>query len=690
MIRATRRVVAPGMGSQRPAGGLLLFVLVLLTALAPRVAAAAETYAEYHGLTSAQHGVQAATLEASGYRPISLSISGDPADPRYSGAWVQRAGPAFSVFQDQTKAEYESLVASLAPGHRPVIVSATGSDDAAARFASVIEESSTAFVAKQGNAGSLYPESDAQLNAGYILRSLTVYGSAADPKYAAIWEQNTQNVAYEYTYEQPASLQRQVLAIYTKYDIRPSLVVVTPGGTYSTIWQDDRLSGGWKGYNDLSQSQYEKKIASLGKSGWHVIRVTARGTGAATQYAVIFAKTDVVQEREWQVTGSATPSLAAFDAWVKARMQQDQIRAGQLAIVRDGRLVFAHGYTLGESGYPVTQPTDMFRVLSLTKPLTSIVVNKLIEQGALQLTDTMQSILDIQPPGGGPVADSRWNDITVGQMLAHVAGWDQAVVPDPLFDDANIAASFGTRLPVKKSQIESYMAGQPLQFTPGTYIAYSNFGFLLAGEIIEKLRPGRTYAQTVKDFIFKPLELKRPKLANSVRSTPQEVSYEPLDPYLLPTVMNSSGRLGLPNYGARNLNNAAAAGGWVMSAPDYAKVLAAFDQPTNPLLTQASVERMWTPYFDFYFPSQYGWAGGVVKDEHGNDVIAHHQNGSLEGGATFIFHRADGISFVLFFNRNVPLGLQAETEGVQLSDLANQVTDWPSDDLFPSYGIPGF
>jgi hypothetical protein len=88
----------------------------------------------------------------------------------------------------------------------------------------------------------------------------------------------------------------------------------------------------------------------------------------------------------------------------------------------------------------------------------------------------------------------------------------------------------------------------------------------------------------------------------------------------------------------------------------------------------------------------HGWLGTTVKDDHGNDVVAYHYDGAFPGTAALIFHRADGISFVLLFNRDaVPyLWGGVEAEGEQLNDLADQVTDWPSEDLFPSYGIPSF
>lgn len=50
----------------------------------------------YHSVSGAQHQTQHDTLTPLGYRPISLSIHGTVAAPRYAAVWVQRAGPRSS------------------------------------------------------------------------------------------------------------------------------------------------------------------------------------------------------------------------------------------------------------------------------------------------------------------------------------------------------------------------------------------------------------------------------------------------------------------------------------------------------------------------------------------------------------------------------------------------------------------
>ena len=72
--------------------------------------------------------------------------------------------------------------------------------------------------------------------------------------------------------------------------------------------------------------------------------------------------------------------FAEFDAAMQSFMTQANVRGGTLAIIKDGRLVYARGYTYDESHTLPIQPTHLFRIASCTKPLTSIAIYQLIEQ----------------------------------------------------------------------------------------------------------------------------------------------------------------------------------------------------------------------------------------------------------------------------------------------------------------------
>lgn len=398
--------------------------------------------------------------------------------------------------------------------------------------------------------------------------------------------------------------------------------------------------------------------------------------------------------RHWIVTGTAVSPLSSFDNVMKTFMQDWDIDAGSLAIVKDARLVLARAYTWAEPGYPITQPTSLFRIASCTKPLTSIVIHQLIEKNALSLETNIQQILQLKTPEGKRPIDPRFNDILVWHLLTHSGGWVREPNP-PYFDpmnyyDVNVAEAFGAQLPVTKYQLASFMAGQPLQFTPGTpnwagyhlNQAYSNFGYSLLGQMIEKLT-GISYVEAVKRNIFTPLGLSRPQLGHSLpKNRPAgEVSYDASNPEKVRSVMTPDRpSVPLPD-GGFNIENSDSNGGWIMAAPDYAKVLAAFDLvEANPLLRLSTIAEMWngSPRIRGYV---YGWfpyqRTGFWHD------------GIIPGTRTLIFRRSDKFSFVAFFNKDVdsswtyPLGKIFNT-------VADNVKTWPYMDLFPTVGIPSY
>src|SRR5207253_638380 len=135
---------------------------------------------------------------------------------------------------------------------------------------------------------------------------------------------------------------------------------------------------------DLTQSQCQAKLNQMVAQGYQPIRVQAGGAGAAARFAVIFAKTDTPADRVWTATGTQVPELESFDNAVQAFMQTSGVRAGSLAVTRNGRLVLARGYTWAQPGYPTTEPTTLFRIASCSKPLTSIAIFQQIEAGHFQ------------------------------------------------------------------------------------------------------------------------------------------------------------------------------------------------------------------------------------------------------------------------------------------------------------------
>src|SRR5689334_13475133 len=94
-------------------------------------------------------------------------------------------------------------------------------------------------------------------------------------------------------------------------------------------------------------------------------------------------------------TGKEAPGLEPLDSAVMAMMSRHGIPGASMAVVKDGKLVFARGYgwAVLEARKPV-KPTTLFGLASLSKTITALAVLKLVEQGKLSLEDRPFRIID--------------------------------------------------------------------------------------------------------------------------------------------------------------------------------------------------------------------------------------------------------------------------------------------------------
>src|SRR4051812_29611551 len=105
------------------------------------------------------------------------------------------------------------------------------------------------------------------------------------------------------------------------------------------------------------------------------------------------------QRRVWSADDAKKlPLAAAFDREMERFMVARKVPGGALAVVKDRRLVYAHGYGWAdrEKKIPV-KPDSLFRIASITKPFTAVAVMKLIEDGKLSLDTKAFPLLNMRP-----------------------------------------------------------------------------------------------------------------------------------------------------------------------------------------------------------------------------------------------------------------------------------------------------
>jgi N-acyl-D-amino-acid deacylase len=355
------------------------------------------------------------------------------------------------------------------------------------------------------------------------------------------------------------------------------------------------------------------------------------------------------------VNGKPVPELASFDRAVLGLMAKWKIPGGSVAVLKDGRLVLAHGYGWAdrESRQPAG-PGSLFRIASLSKSLTAAAVLKLVENGRLRLDDKAFEILGDLKPRPGAVINPELRKITLRHLLQHSGGWDRDQSFDPMFQSREIAAALGVPSPASSRDIIRYMLEKPLQFSPGTRYAYSNFGYCVLGRVIEKVT-GERYEDFVRSRILRPagvtsMRLGRTRLEDRA---PGEVRYYGFPGSgLAPSVFPSGpARVPLP-YGGFYIEAMDSHGGWLASATDLARFIAALDgQPHHPrILSPRSVEEMTARPAPPLWVGTDNWygMGWQVRTAEGGTNWWH--TGSLDGTTTLMVRAGIGVTWVVLFN----------------------------------------
>lgn len=173
---------------------------------------------------------------------------------------------------------------------------------------------------------------------------------------------------------------------------------------------------------------------------------------------------------------------AAVDAFLGPLVERDRLSGVVLIGSRDSiRFARAYGLADRERGIPNTL-TTRFRIASLTKTFTSAAIMRLVEQGALDLDDTLSRWSDEFPRG---------DEITVRHLLLHASG-----LRNPPYEE-----SFERS--IELPELVSAIASQPLDFDPGTENRYSNAGYNALAMIVE--RETGSYEGFLGREVFGPL-----------------------------------------------------------------------------------------------------------------------------------------------------------------------------------------
>lgn len=275
----------------------------------------------------------------------------------------------------------------------------------------------------------------------------------------------------------------------------------------------------------------------------------------------------------------------ALEEMMLGFIAENNLPGASVAVAYQGKVVFTAGFGYaempgeinGNRGVPAA-PGSLYRIASISKPITSIAIMQLMEKKKLNLTDKVTDILKFDPfLEGDAKPDLRWKEITLAQLLSHTGGFDRAKSFDPMFKSVQIAKAFKKPAPASKEDVIRYMMGKKLDFNPGERFAYSNLGYCLLGRVIEKVS-NQTYNDYVTENIFKPLGIDEIKPGKSLASNrhPNEVVYYPPSPSKANSVFPPYEPVDIA-YGTHDHESLDAVGGWIASARSLVQLASSLD-----------------------------------------------------------------------------------------------------------------
>jgi D-alanyl-D-alanine carboxypeptidase len=290
-------------------------------------------------------------------------------------------------------------------------------------------------------------------------------------------------------------------------------------------------------------------------------------------------------EQKEQMRQRIDAYLTAESANTDGRYLQKGAFSGVVLVAADGEVVFSKsfGYANREWDIPATTDTK-FRLWSITKVFTAVGILRLQEQGRLRLDDSIEKYLENCP--------RAWRAITVRHLLAHTSGLREglAIYGPNEFGVAGESSANRYRTRVTSAQMLELSRNKPLDFAPGSNFSYNNFGYYIAGLVIEKVI-GKSYEDALNELIFSPLGMNNTGLDRPEQILPKRAAYYQDKP---PSATTPNSKQILQNAEFFDVPSwIFSAGGLYSTTEDLLK----FDRAlsSGSLLTSATMKEMWTP-----------------------------------------------------------------------------------------------
>ncbi|MGH7595429.1 MAG: serine hydrolase [bacterium] len=312
---------------------------------------------------------------------------------------------------------------------------------------------------------------------------------------------------------------------------------------------------------------------------------------------------------------------------------------GAALVAENGKVIFKKGFGMANMEWDIpNMPDTKFRIGSITKQFTAMLVMQLVEQGKLKLDGKITDYLPDYPKSTG-------DRVTIHHLLTHTSGIPSYTGFPNFFRDLS-------RNPYTPEAFVKTFADSALQFEPGAKFLYNNSGYFLLGAIIEKVI-GKTYEQALAENILAPLNMKN-------------TGYDHHDTILKKRAAGYEKRLGdYTNAAYLDMSLPYAAGSMYSTVED----LYLWDQAlyTNKLLPEKSKDLMFKSQISAFGRNYaYGWVVGKAPIGQTKDsVMVIEHGGGINGFNTLISRMPQNKHLIVLFSNAGGAPLNAMSQGIR-------------------------
>lgn len=216
-----------------------------------------------------------------------------------------------------------------------------------------------------------------------------------------------------------------------------------------------------------------------------------------------------------EAVGLSSERLARVRAATMGHIETGHVPGAVILIARDGKIAYfeSMGFRDRAAGAPMTKDA-LFRLYSMTKPITSVAVMMLVEEGRLQISDPVSQYLPelAKRKVGVEKTDAAGQkklelvdasrEITVQDLLRHTSGFTYGTRGETLVHQAYRDAKVGSRDDTN-AELVAKLGRLPLLYQPGTRWEYGVSTDVL-GRLVEVIS-GKTLGAFFEERIFRPL-----------------------------------------------------------------------------------------------------------------------------------------------------------------------------------------